>query len=94
LAPDEVFRRTLVIGTSGSGKSTVAGRLAGILDVDHVELDSIFWTPGWTPVSGRELQTKVAEVAAKQSWVIDGNYSPAQELVWPRATAIGMHGEY
>ena len=45
----KTFRRTVVIGTSGSGKSTVSARLAKSLGSDHVELDSIFWGPGWRP---------------------------------------------
>ncbi|MFJ9388451.1 shikimate kinase [Nocardioides sp. NPDC101246] len=39
--------RVSVVGSSGSGKSTVARRLADILGVPYIELDSIHWQPGW-----------------------------------------------
>jgi adenylate kinase family enzyme len=37
------MRRVAVIGGTGSGKTTVSRRLAQRLDVQHVELDALFW---------------------------------------------------
>ena len=42
------MQRLVVVGTSGSGKTTVAGQLALILGVPHIELDSLHWEPDWT----------------------------------------------
>ncbi|MER6939714.1 shikimate kinase [Nocardioides sp. NPDC127514] len=39
--------RVSVVGSSGSGKSTVARRLAETLGVRYVELDALHWRPGW-----------------------------------------------
>jgi adenylate kinase family enzyme len=39
--------RVAVIGTSGSGKSTFAGRLAASINAPHIELDAINWQAGW-----------------------------------------------
>jgi len=80
--------RFVVIGISGSGKTTFARRLAARLGVRYVELDSLYWLPEWTmrdPESFREL---VAEAVAAEAWVTDGNYSAVRDLVWPKATAI------
>lgn len=41
--------RILVVGTSGAGKSRLAGQLAAALGVPHVELDALYWGPDWTP---------------------------------------------
>lgn len=38
-------QRVLVTGTSGSGKSTVARRVAAALGVPYTELDSLFHGP-------------------------------------------------
>jgi len=41
--------RVVVVGTSCSGKTTLARRLARILATEHVELDSLYWGPEQTP---------------------------------------------
>ena len=46
-------RRIVVIGATGSGKSTFAHRLARFLDVAFVELDALFWESDWTPCARR-----------------------------------------
>src|SRR5579875_4043583 len=78
-------RRVSVVGCSGSGKSTVGRRLARDLHVPYIELDSIFHQPGWVPLPRDEFRRRVTEVVAADGWVIDGNYSSVQPLVWDRA---------
>ena len=46
--------RVLVIGTSGSGKSTFAEKLAGEAGIAHLALDVINWRPGWYNRSAEE----------------------------------------
>lgn len=81
-------QRTLVIGTSGAGKSHFAARLAARRGVAHVELDSLHWEPGWTPAEPAVFRQRVAEVASAPAWVIDGNYSAVRAVLWPRATQV------
>lgn len=81
-------RRISVVGTSGSGKSTVGRQLARGLGVPFVELDSIYHQPGWVPLPAEEFRRRVAEEAAGEGWVIDGNYSKARPLVWARADTV------
>jgi len=80
--------RVVVVGSSGCGKTTLARRLAARLDAPYTELDALFWLPGWVGRPDDELRASVAEVAAGDRWVIDGNYERIRDLVWPRATAI------
>jgi adenylate kinase family enzyme len=81
-------RRISVVGNSGSGKSTVGRQLAASLGVPFLELDSIYHQPGWVPLPAEEFRRRVAEVAAGDGWVIDGNYSKARPLVWARADTV------
>jgi adenylate kinase family enzyme len=81
-------RRISVVGTSGSGKSTVGRRLAQDLGLPFIELDSIYHQPGWVPLAPAEFRRRVSEAAAGDGWVIDGNYSVAQPLVWARADTV------
>ena len=52
------MERIAVIGTSGAGKTTLARRLAGSLDVPHLELDAIYHQAGWEPLEARRVDSK------------------------------------
>jgi adenylate kinase family enzyme len=82
------LQRAVVVGSSCSGKTTFARSLAGALNVPHVELDALFWDPNWVVKPLEEFRAAVASAAARDRWVIDGNYRSVRDLVWPRATAI------
>jgi len=82
------MQRISVVGTTGSGKTTFAERLAGRLGYAHVELDSIHWGPGWTPLETDEFRRRLAPHLAAESWVVDGNYGKVRDLVWARADTV------
>jgi adenylate kinase family enzyme len=39
--------RVVVVGTSGSGKTVMAKRIATGLDLRFIELDRLHWEPSW-----------------------------------------------
>ena len=83
------MNRVSVIGTSGSGKTTFAKKLAGILRIPHVELDVLHWEADWEPAPRDVFRSRVREAIRADRWVIDGNYSKsARDLVWERADTI------
>lgn len=90
MAPHERFipRRINVVGTSASGKSTLAATLAALLVVPHVELDALHWEPNWTEASDEVLRQRVRGAIAGDGWVVDGNYAAVRDLVWERAQAV------
>jgi adenylate kinase family enzyme len=63
-----------IVGTSCSGKTTLARRLAAHLDVPHVELDALHHGPGWTEAPRDEFRALVTEAVSGPDWVVDGNY--------------------
>jgi adenylate kinase family enzyme len=81
-------RRVSIVGNSGSGKTTLARALAERLDVDCVELDAMYHQPGWTPLPSEQFRARITDIAAAEHWVIDGNYSAVQDLVWARADTV------
>jgi adenylate kinase family enzyme len=81
-------QRVSVVGNSGSGKTTLAAGVARRLGCRHVELDAIFHQPGWQPLPTEEFRARVAELAAGETWVIDGNYSAVRDIVWQRADTV------
>jgi adenylate kinase family enzyme len=78
-----------VVGTSGSGKTTVARELARRLGVPHVELDALFHGPGWAETPAEEFRRRVAAATDGDGWVVDGNYdSKLGDLVLGRADTV------
>jgi adenylate kinase family enzyme len=69
-----VARRIAVVGGSGSGKSTVARRLAEVHDLPYVELDALHWGPNWSASPAEEFRARVGQAIAGDDWVVDGNY--------------------
>jgi adenylate kinase family enzyme len=88
LADTGPVRRISVVGNSGSGKTTIASGLAAALGVPHLELDAVFHQPGWQPLETGEFRRIVADFTADGGWVVDGNYSKVQDIVWSRADTV------
>lgn len=83
------MRRISVVGTSGSGKTTLARQIASALDIRCIELDALYWGPGWTPVATDEFRARVRASTDPDGWVADGNYrSVLGDLVWERADTV------
>ena len=82
------MERVVVVGTSCSGKSTLARQLARSLESPHVELDGIHWMSGWRERPVAEVRRLAVAAAAAERWVMDGNYSVVRDIVWGRATAV------
>jgi energy-coupling factor transporter ATP-binding protein EcfA2 len=80
--------RILILGRTGSGKTTLARQLAAALDVPHVELDSLYFGPDFSTVPLDVLRERTAAAIAGDRWVTDGNKKAVRDLVWPRADTI------
>ncbi|OJF84156.1 hypothetical protein NS14008_09535 [Nocardia seriolae] len=78
-----------MVGTSGSGKSSLARRISELLEIPHVELDAIHHQADWTPMPEAEFRSAVADRLARTAWVADGNYhGKLGDLVWTRADTV------
>lgn len=80
--------RIAVIGVTGSGKTTVSARLAQALGIPHVELDALHWQADWTMTNLEVFRQQVDRALSGPTWVTDGNYAKARDLIWPRATTL------
>jgi adenylate kinase family enzyme len=81
-------RRIVVIGSTCSGKTTLAALLAQRLSVSHVELDALHWQPNWTETPLDTFREYVADALSAPEWVVDGNYHKVRDIVWIRADTI------
>jgi adenylate kinase family enzyme len=82
------MRRINVVGTSCSGKTTLARELARRLDVPHVELDALFWGPNWTPVPTDDFRSRLASALEQDRWVADGGYATVRDITWGRVDTV------
>jgi adenylate kinase family enzyme len=84
------MNRISVVGSSGSGKTTVALAVAESLACPHLELDSVFHQPNWTPLPDDEFRAVAHEFVEQDRWVVDGNYTShgVLDLVWNRADTV------
>ncbi len=82
------LRRIVIIGSSCSGKTTLAKQIADELGTQHIELDAIHWMPNWVERPPDEMRKLTAAAVAQDRWVVDGNYRVVRDIVWERATTV------
>lgn len=83
-----VARRIIVLGPSGAGKSTLARRIGERLGIPVVHLDALYWNPGWVACEPGQFRERMAHAAARDAWVMEGNYTAHLDLRLPRADAV------
>lgn len=76
---DEGLRRIIVIGSSGSGKSTFARRLRDMTGLPLYYLDMIRHKPDRTTISSEEFDKRLGDILSEDRWIIDGNYQRTLE---------------
>src|SRR4051794_41505122 len=79
-------RRVLIAGTSGAGKTTLAGRVAGVLGVPRTELDALHHGPGWIPRP--EFRADVERFSSGPSWVTEFQHDAVRDLLLERADLL------
>jgi adenylate kinase family enzyme len=81
--------RVVIIGNSGSGKSTLARQLESRVGGERTDLDHIHWLDKvGVRRDEEEARERVAALAAKPSWIIEGVYGWLAEAAFARATTL------
>lgn len=87
-----IGHRIHVIGSSCSGKSSLAERLARTLALPLVELDALNWEPNWVGLSTTdpdEFERRLRDATADDAWIVAGSYARFSERVfWPRLETV------
>ena len=82
------MRRVVVYGTTGSGKSWLAERLADRTGLRLIELDALFWGRDWQPAPVDLFRHRVERETGEESWIVVGNYDQVRDLVWRPADTL------
>jgi len=82
------IERINVIGTSGSGKSTVGRQLAALLGLPYIEMDSVYWRPNWTGLPDEAFIPQIKTITERSRWVLDGNYSRTTPVKWRQVQLV------
>jgi adenylate kinase family enzyme len=83
------MKRIVVIGTTGSGKTTLAKNLAAKLEFVHIDLDDLHWLPDWQERPSDDFRRLLTESIRAEKWVVAGNYSSkSQDITWPQADTL------
>ena len=82
------MRRVVVVGTTGSGKSWLAERLAARTGLRLIELDALFWGRDWQPAPLELFRHRVECEIRDDGWIVVGNYGQVRDLVWREADTL------
>ncbi|ANC31965.1 hypothetical protein [Isoptericola dokdonensis] len=85
-ADPPALRRVVVAGSPGAGKSTLARRLAAVLDLPYTDIDALHHGPRWTPRP--EFLDDVRALAASDAWVTEWLFPQARPVLLARAQAV------
>jgi adenylate kinase family enzyme len=82
------MNRIAIVGSPGSGKTTLAERLGVRINVPVVHLDHHFWHPGWVETPADEWVSRQIELLSGSSWIVDGTYFQTLDIRFERADTI------
>ena len=81
-------KRIVIIGATGSGKTTLARQLAQTYGLPYTDLDDLYWNPGWVASEKTEFRNRVLPVTDHDKWIVTGNYRSVRDIVWKKADTI------
>jgi adenylate kinase family enzyme len=77
----------LVVGMSGTGKTTAARRVATVLGLPFYEMDALAIGPRWSLAP--DLVDQVGRITAEPAWIFDSwGYPAVRDMMWRSADTI------
>lgn len=84
-------KKIIILGNSGSGKSTIARKLSEEYNLKHLDLDTLAWLKT-DPPQRKKIQDSQIEIERfmrdREGWIIEGCYSDLIELIIPESDEL------
>ncbi len=87
-APDRLPDRVMVYGVTGSGKTTMARRIAEAVGREWVNVDDLTWMPGWQEVPVEEQRRRFQDICDGEVWLMDTAYGKWIDIPLARVQLI------
>ena len=82
------MKRVVVFGTTGSGKTWLARRLAERHGLRVIELDALYWGRDWQPAPIELFRHRVEREIRDGDWIVVGIYPQVRDLTWRAADTL------
>lgn len=82
------YKRIVIVGNNGSGKSYLATKLSTITGLPLIHLDSEFWKPDWEQPTREEWSRRQRELTSMPEWIIDGTHMSTLDIRFQKADLI------
>ena len=85
---DYNYKKVIVLGNNGSGKSYFSKKLAEITGLPLIHLDLLYWKENWTHPSREEWAEIQRKLVANEHWIIDGMHVSTLEIRFREVDAV------
>lgn len=82
------FKKILIIGISGTGKTTLARKLSKLLKIPVSHYDEFVRDKNRTEVNEKIVEKKLEEVVKKDTWIIEWYIHPASKIRLEKADIV------
>lgn len=80
--------KIVIVGSCGSGKTTLSDLLSEISGIEVIHLDRIYWQADWISISEDAFRNEQIKLLRKARWIVDGNYASSFELRLTKADTV------
>ena len=78
----------LIYGVTGSGKTTLAAKVAAATGLPWHSVDDLTWEPGWVGVPADEQRRRIEAICAQDRWILDAAYGSWLDVPLARVQLI------